>query len=104
MSDDYSSDLYDASDEEQVKAAQKVQDDEAKDIDFLLGKPRGRRWLYRLAHEDCHVDRPSLVPGDPESTAFNEGARSIGLAILEDIRMRSPNAYMKMLEENAFNE
>jgi hypothetical protein len=96
--------LYDASDEEHVKAAQKVQDDVDKDIDYMLSKPRGRRWLYRMAYEQCHCDRQSHVPGDPESSAYNEGARAIGLSILEDVRRRSPNAYMKMLEENHFDE
>jgi hypothetical protein len=97
-------DLYDASDEEQVAQAQKEQDDTDKDIDFILGKPRGRRWLYQLAYDHCHCDRHSHVPGDAESTAYNEGARAVGLAIMETVRRRSPSAYLKMLEENHFDE
>lgn len=29
----------------------------------------------------CHVDKPSLVPGSPDLTAYNEGARSVYLRI-----------------------
>lgn len=80
--------------------SQKRQDDQDADLDYILAKPRGRRWMYQLTHEDCHVDRLSLVTGDQEATAFNEGARAIGLALLEDVKARSPRLYMQMLEEN----
>ena len=29
----------------------------------------------------CHVEMPSLVPGQPDVTAYNEGARSVYLRI-----------------------
>lgn len=29
----------------------------------------------------CYVDKPSMVPGDPYMTAYNEGARSVYLRI-----------------------
>lgn len=80
--------------------AEKRQDDQDADLDYILAKPRGRRWLYHLTHEDCHVDRLSLVTGDQEATAFNEGARAIGLALLEDVKAKDPRLYMQMLEEN----
>lgn len=102
-SEDYEvQEIYDV-DPEVGKTAAEVADEDA-DLDYLLAKPRGRRWLYRLAHDDCHCSSLSLVPGDSEATAFNEGSRAIGVALLEDVRRRSPTAYMKMLEENAFND
>ena len=53
--------------------AEKRQDDQDADLDYILAKPRGRRWLYHLTHEDCHVDR---------------------------LKARNPRLYMQMLEEN----
>jgi hypothetical protein len=39
----------------------------------------------------AYYDRTSFVPGDPQATAFNEGARSVVLAIfqiLEDLKQK----------------
>jgi len=96
--------LYDASDPAHVKEAEKEEDDREQDILFVLGQPRGRRWLYEFIWRRCHLLAPSQVPGDRESTSFNEGARSVGIALHEQLRERSPKLYMKMLEENHFNE
>jgi len=95
--------LYDASNPDHVKEAEKEQQDKEQDILFVLGSPRGRRWLHDFIFNQCHVMLPSHVPMDRESTAFNEGARSVGLALDENIRRRSPKLYMKMLEENHFD-
>jgi hypothetical protein len=43
-----------------------------------------------------------LVPDSFSATAFNEGARSVGSRLHEQLRSTSPAAYMKMLEENHF--
>jgi hypothetical protein len=100
-----SQDIFDEEESTAKTSAEKQKefDDASKDVDFILAKPRGRRWLYHMAYENCHVDRQSHVRGDPESSAYNEGGRAVGLALIEDIKARSPSAYMKMLEENAFN-
>tara|TARA_R110002096_G_scaffold58166_3_gene146824 strand:- start:1571 stop:1864 length:294 start_codon:yes stop_codon:yes gene_type:complete len=95
---------YDASNPEHVRKAELKQEDEGKDIEFVLSKDRGRRWLYNLIWIDGHISSPSHVPGDVNSTAFNEGARSLGVALHEQIRVASPKMYLKMLEENHFNE
>tara|TARA_R110002072_G_scaffold166058_1_gene319274 strand:+ start:1630 stop:1923 length:294 start_codon:yes stop_codon:yes gene_type:complete len=95
---------YDASNPEQVAKARREEEDAQKDIDFIVSEPRGRRWVYTLMHQHSHINSPSFVPGSPEATAFNEGARSVGTTLHEQLRSRSPTAYMKMLEENHFNE
>ncbi len=46
------------------------------------GDPRGRTVLADLASY-CNVGSSSFVPGDPQQTAFNEGARDVYLHILE---------------------
>lgn len=96
-------DDYDASDPEQVVKAEKAQKDRDRDVLYVLGGDRGRRWLYNLIWGECHIDRTSFVPGDEKSTSFNEGSRAIGNAIERELRAVAPKMYMKMLEENHFN-
>lgn len=91
---------YDASDPQQVAKAKRQEEDRDKDIMFVMSEPRGRRFLFNLIHDNCHVDRVSLVPGDISSTGFNEGARSIGAHLVDRIRAATPTGYMKMLGEN----
>lgn len=95
---------YDASDPEQVSKAKREDDDVQKDIDFVASEPRGRRWLYCLMYQHSHINSPSFVPDSSDATAFNEGARSVGTTLHEQLRSRNPAAYIKMLEENHFDE
>jgi predicted NAD/FAD-dependent oxidoreductase len=92
--------LYDASDEDAVRKAQQDEADRENDLAFVVSSPRGRRWLYALIHDACHFERLSHVPGDTYSTAFNEGARSVGVALLDAIRDKHTPQYFQMLEEN----
>jgi hypothetical protein len=94
---------YDASDPKDISDAQKAENDAEKDMDFITSQPRGRRWLYRLIFESGHMASQSYVPNSFDATAFNEGARSIGRVIHEQLRANNPNAYLKMLEENHFD-
>ena len=94
---------YDASDPAQVAKAQKHEEDLAKDLDYVLKEPRGRRFLYGLIFDTCHVNRLSHIPGDSDSTSFNEGARSVGEALLEQLRVQAKAKYMLMLQENHFD-
>lgn len=89
-----------SADEAQIAKAADWQDDVARDLDTILGINRGRRFLYMLIFDTCHAEQRSHVPGDPESTAFNEGARMVGQELLARIRDRNFDAYIKMLEEN----
>ena len=97
--------VYDASDKEQVRQAQLVEEDIEKDIDFVMSQPRGRRWVYRLLYDPtlAHIESQSFVTGVSDATAFNEGARSVGARVLNEVK-RQPKLYLQMLEENAFDE
>ena len=95
--------LYDPSNPEHVKEAEAAMKDQDKDILYLMGQPRGRRWVYNLIWGTCHKDGISHIPGDKESTSFNEGARSVGSSLEQTLRLETPKMYMKMLEENHFN-
>ena len=92
--------VYDASDEAQVRAVEKQDEDFAKDIKWILSSDRGRRWIYEHCYHTCHADQPSFCGADTHGTAFNEGGRAIGAALLEEIRTKHFGAYMKMMEEN----
>lgn len=92
--------VYDSSDAEQIRAVEKQQEDAEQDLRYILKEPRGRRWLYELIFSTCHVELPSFVPGDEQTTAFNEGGRAVGQRILQDVRDVWPAMYLKMLEEN----
>ncbi len=92
--------VKDSNDELQIKKAMDGEKDRERDLAFIMGAPRGRRWLYELIHTRCHVGNLSHVPRDTHSTAFNEGARSVGEALLEEVRSNHHALFIKMLEEN----
>lgn len=92
--------IRDSNDEIAIKKVIDGEKDRERDLAFLLGAPRGRRWLHDLIYIKCHVGQLSHVPRDTHSTAFNEGARSVGEALLEEIRSNHHALYLKMLEEN----
>jgi len=94
--------VTDSSDPEQVRLAKQQQEDEDKDLMWVMSQPRGRRFIYQMIHETCHVDAISHVPGDTHGTAFNEGARAVGLALEAHIRNISPKQYVLMQEENHY--
>lgn len=93
--------VYDASNQDQIKAAEKDEADRKLDLTYILKEPRGRRWLYDMIYKKCHVDRLSMVPGDTHTTAFHEGGRAVGLALLEELRADQPTQFLLMLKENA---
>jgi hypothetical protein len=94
---------YDASDPKHVEEAEKDMKDRDQDVVFIMSQPRGRRWMYDLIWNRCHKDGISHVPSDKESTAFNEGARSVGSVLESILRRDMSRMYIKMLEENHFD-
>jgi len=96
--------VWDSSDEKQVADAQKAEKDLDRDLDFILSTERGRRWLYGLIFDACHVRSLSYVPRDTHSSAFNEGARSVGERLLEEVRTRDFAKFMLMMSEHARRE
>ena len=92
--------IKDTSNEAEVKKAERDFEDREKDLLWILSSPRGRRWLHTLIFETCHADRQSLVFGDNQTTAFNEGGRAVGLALKEEIRARAFDKFLMMLKEN----
>tara|TARA_R110000772_G_scaffold80909_1_gene172289 strand:+ start:129 stop:440 length:312 start_codon:yes stop_codon:yes gene_type:complete len=95
--------VTDSADEKQIKASEDYEDGLVKGLETLLNNRQSRGWLFDRLSLLCHLDGSSHVPGCSDSTAFNEGARSVGVAIIREIRDTYPNQYMKMLEESLFD-
>lgn len=94
--------VYDANDEAARTRALDDEKDRALDLGLILRDERGRRFMFTHIFETCHVRRVSFVSTDTHATAFNEGARAVGEALLEDIRSNHFDAFIKMMEE--FND
>lgn len=96
--------VHDSSDEQQVKKAQALQEDKDKDLMFVLKEERGRRFLYEIIFNDCHMMANSHVPASSDSSAYNEGARQVGIALFNRCKEASKSHTLTMLEENHFDE
>lgn len=92
--------ITDAENPQQLKEVAREQDDDARDLYNILRTVGGRRFMYQLIHDTCHVNGMSLIPDSPVSTGFNEGARSIGVSLIQTIKADHFSAYVQMLEEN----
>ena len=91
--------VQDTSDPDQVETSQRLSDDREGDLLSVLKDPRGRRWLSDLVFVLCHINVRSYVPHDATQTAFNEGARSVGLAVWEQVLSKHPEWATKLIEE-----
>lgn len=67
-------------------------------LEGILSLPQGREWIWELLGF-CRVYHQSFVQGEPDSTAFNEGRRSVGNKLLGDIVRVSPAHYLTMMKE-----
>ncbi len=73
---------------------------ETADWEWVLSDVRGRRVMFRIL-AILGPSRISHVPGDPYSTAFNEGKRSSANEVIERILSADATAYHKMQREHA---
>jgi hypothetical protein len=80
---------------EKAARRQRRQRDDA--LRWLMGDARGRRVAWDLLGR-AGVFRSSMAPS-PELTAFNEGRRDIGLALLADVMRLCPERYAAMQAE-----
>ena len=89
---------------ETIKQYQKrmeIQDRE--DWVSLLKVPWGQRIIWNLMSK-CGIFAQSFVPESPESTAFNEGRRSIGNTLLRQVVDIKPEAYLQMVKRSKKEE
>ncbi len=92
---------YDASDRKSIRKAEKAARlaDRARQevIVNLMSTTFGRAWLWDLL-SSCHVFGQTFSP-DPLMTAFSEGRRSVGLALLADVMLACPDQYITAARE-----
>ena len=93
--------VIDANNPEQVKkakdAAGRRRQRDKLVVEALLQHQDGRSWLRRKL-EECHIFATSFRQGEPDTTAFVEGERNIGLRLLIEIQA-FPDQYVLMIKE-----
>lgn len=70
------------------------------DVQQIASRADGRRVLWRIL-EICGPNRISHTPGDPYTTAFNEGKRSVGNEILLLLWDNDSGTYAQMQREHS---
>ncbi len=92
---------YDASDRKSIRRAEKASRlaDRARQevIVNLMSTTFGRAWLWDIL-TSCHVFGQTFSP-DPLMTAFGEGRRAVGLALLADVMSACPDQYITAARE-----
>lgn len=95
---------YDASDERQIKDKadkQAIRERQTRQvIADLLSTPAGRNWMWSVL-SDCNVFSQTFVPQEADTTAFNEGIRSVGNKLIAQIMQTDPTLYVTMMTEQA---
>lgn len=71
-----------------------------EDLRAVMGTATGRRFMWRLLNADTGISARSYT-GELGSTAFNEGRRSVGLVLLEELQRDAPEAWARMMSERA---
>ncbi len=69
---------------------------ELDDFKKVLSIPEGRRVLWRIL-EEAHVFKTTFTGNS--TTFFNEGKRSIGLMVLDEVMKASPEKFQQMQNE-----
>lgn len=64
----------------------------------IMSTIEGREWMWNILSE-AHIFR-STFNGDALQSAFNEGQRAVGLAILADILIACPDQYIQAQRES----
>ncbi len=80
--------------EQKERFTERVQNEELRELLKLKGF-RNFAWRYLSA---CGVFKLSKDPSGSE-TYFNEGKRSVGLKLMSEITMASPEAYLQMMKD-----
>ena len=83
--------------EDFVRKAKLLRQQHIDDIESVLSTPQGKRLIWRIL-EYAGVFRTSFT-ADPYTTAFNEGRRSSGLFLLDEIERVSPGVLGAMMKE-----
>jgi hypothetical protein len=84
--------------EQKRQAEQLLSRQRVADLKELLSMPLGRRFLWDLVDYRCNAHGTGYSSSGSE-LYFNTGQRSVGVALLKDIRDLDPKSYVTMLQE-----
>lgn len=79
------------------KAARIAAANRANVIRMIMATTDGREWMWNLLG-NCHIYHQTFT-SDPLQSAFNEGQRSVGLALMADILTTCPEEYIQAQRE-----
>lgn len=87
-----------ASVNKQRKKSARHKYDRLEVVKALLQNRPTRQWLWEIL-EFCAVYNQTFVQGQPDSSAFAEGRRSVGNRLLADLIEADEEGYLRMLKE-----
>lgn len=67
-------------------------------LKYILSIPRGRKVIWEIL-AFAGIYRQPFVPGNPDLTAMNSGALNVGLMLLSDCMITSPELTAMMTKE-----
>lgn len=82
------------------KAREAVEQDRLAAVDYVMSHHNGRQFVWDLL-SDCGVFHTTFAGEQTHHTAFAEGKRQVGLALLTQIEESHPNGYAIMRAEAA---
>ena len=77
--------------------ADRLRNQEVEDLRSILKTVYGKRFIWKWLGRSG-IFRQSFMPGAADSTAFNEGRRSIGNALLAEVLEVRPDSYSEMVK------
>jgi hypothetical protein len=83
---------------QQEKAARLADRQRQEVITSIMSTAPGRAWLWDTL-ASCHIFVTTFIP-DSNASAFQEGRRSVGLALLADIMQACPDYYIQAMRES----
>ena len=75
----------------------RLRNQEVEDLRSILKTAYGKRFIWKWLGR-AGIFRQSFMPGAADSTAFNEGRRSIGNALLAEVLEVRPDSYSEMVK------
>jgi hypothetical protein len=89
-------------DDQEVRAERQRQKDRSQqledDVRQVMATANGRRFVWELVDTLCGTFAGSFA-GEPHATSFNEGRRSVGLAVMQQVQRLSPREWVQALAE-----
>ena len=87
---------HERTEDERARREALVRDQQADDLRWLMSHKQGRRVMARIL-EQSGVEQISFTGNS--QTFFNEGARSVGVPLLNEVKHNAWDHYITMLEE-----